>query len=156
MTGQHLTHQLISLRSVDNVEAYKLLDTDTVKRIFQDFDNKYSLPNGQCYIEVSVRGEKAGVCFLKYINKHVIDVHINMTSRFKGYAKIIASKVIKNLFSCPDIKRIETSIPDIYPNVLRFVQMLGFVVEGKKRNAFLKGGEWHNLIIAGILREDYG
>lgn len=156
MMGRPLTQQQISLKPITPETAFDLLDNEMKSRIFQDFDSPSIMPRSNMYVGCALGGCLIGFFALREVSKGVVEIHINIIKEKRGYAGVFAKKILTNLFSDPLIKRVESYIPVIYPDMLKFVQKLGFIEEGEKRKSFLKNGKWHNLKTIGILREDYG
>ncbi len=151
-----MTQQPLSLSQISPDLAFSVLDKELKERTLQDHDNIATLPNNALYIGFYIGDYLIGFTSIKAINRHVMEVHINIKKKYRGYAYIFSNKILSNLFSDPEINRIESSIPDVRKDVLIIVHKLGFIIEGVKRQSFLKDGEWHNLNIIGLLREDYG
>jgi len=156
MTELHSTRQQCFLKAISGENAFQLLDDELKSRILQDGVSLTIMPNDFVYIGCFKGRNPAGFISLKKVTKTTIEIHINIQKKYRGYARIFSNQVLDNLFKDPLINRIESNIPIIYPDVIKFVQKLGFIIEGEKRESFLKDGNLHNLITIGLLRGDYG
>lgn len=158
MTAQHLTPPLISLKEIDRNQAFSYMSEELKDRVFQDYIDLSinQLPINYEYIGCLINGELIGFIHLARSRRFIVDIHINFNKPKRGYAAIFAKKVIDNLMQRSDINRVESEIPVIYKSMLKFVQNLGFIVEGVKSEAFLKHNKWHDSYTIGLTRNNYG
>jgi len=156
--AQRSTQQQISLRAISREDAFCCMTDELKRRVFQDYVdlNNNPLPLTYSYIGCYVGDELSGFIHLAKAKKHIVDIHININKAFRGHAQVFAKKVISNLFNEPSINRLESEIPVLYKSMLKFVQNIGFIVEGEKQEAFLKNGKWYNTYIIGLTRNNYG
>lgn len=154
MTAQLMTQRQLSLKVISRDDAFSVFDDELKNRVFQDYVDLSSnpLPVDCMYIGCFVNGIAAGCFFVKKTTKHTVEVHINMLKKYRGYSLFFAKNLKKTLFENKDIMRIETQIPVYYKNMVKFVQSLGFVIEGERRSSFLKNGVFHNTFIIGLIR----
>lgn len=154
MTGLPSTQHQYYLKAIPAKSAFQLLDSELKSRLLQDGVELTGMPSDFVYIGCFARRAPVGFISLKKITATTIEIHINIQKKYRGYARIFSKQVLGNLFKDPLINRIESNIPIIYPDVIKFVQKLGFVIEGEKREAFLKDGVQHNLVTIGLLRKE--
>ena len=57
-------------------------------------------------------------------------------------------------FDTVGLHRISLKVFDFNPRARRVYQKCGFRLEGRKRDALLAGGRWHDAIIMAILETD--
>ena len=153
--GQPLTQPRISLEPITIDKANEIIDDEMLSRISQDGDQK-ELPRKYTYIGCNLDGKLIGFFALREESKSTIDLHINIKKIYRGYARIFSRLLLDNLFRSSNVNRVETEIPDLYKDVLKFAHSMGFKKEGVKREAFLKNNNWHDKIIVGLTRSDYG
>lgn len=158
MTAQRLTQPQTSLREISRDEAFCCMSEELKGRVFQDYVDLSlnQLPLDYSYIGCFVGSRLAGFIHLSKAKRYIADIHININKPFRGYAPAFASKVIGNIFNNSDINRIESEIPVLYKSMLKFVQNIGFKLEGEKQEAFKKHGKWHNTYTIGLTRNNYG
>lgn len=157
MTGQPMTQQQISLKPITPEIATEAADEELRDRLCQDGEYVGEcLPRSYLYVGCYVYDNLTGFFCIKKITRNIIELHINILKDWRGYASIFVKKITSNLFSDPLINRIESEIPDIYPEMISFAQLMGFKEEGEKRESFLKNGKWHNKKVIGMIRSDHG
>jgi hypothetical protein len=66
----------------------------------------------------------------------------------------VCNQVIKWMFTKFPIQRITVTPPAIYFMTIKLLRRLGFTQDGCKRQAVLIGGEWKDILIFGITREE--
>lgn len=67
----------------------------------------------------------------------------------------IQTQWFDSLFTRWQLNRLTAYIPAFNKQAVRMVTLTGFKYEGEMRKAFLKHGTYHNLLIYGILREEF-
>lgn len=150
-----MTQQQISLSQITREAANNILDDELADRISQDGESGI-LPEKYTYIGCNLDGKTIGFFALREESKSTVDLHINIKKKYRGYARTFSNLIIRNMFNDERINRIESEIPSIYGDVLKFVHSLGFRKEGIKREAFLKNNKRHDKVIVGLIRSDYG
>jgi RimJ/RimL family protein N-acetyltransferase len=73
-----------------------------------------------------------------------------------GYGTEAASLLIQFGFEQLNFHRINSSVLGFNKRSLRMHQKLGFQIEGRQRQKIFKNGEYHDEIILGLLREEWG
>lgn len=156
--AQHSTQRQISLKEISRDDAFSCMSDELKERVFQDYVDLdlNPLPLNYSYVGCFVGGHLAGFIHLAKSKLYIVDIHININKLFRGYAPIFANKIIDNLFKNSDVNRIESEIPVLYKSMLKFVQNIGFELEGKKQEAFNKNGKWHDTYIIGLTRNNHG
>lgn len=77
--------------------------------------------------------------------------HINMLPQYRGEYALEASQLAINyMLENTPCRKFVTTIPLYYKNAIRFTQKLGFKLEGRLKNAYLKNGQLDDLIIMGL------
>lgn len=150
-----MTQQRLYLKEISRDEAIGFMDDELLSRVKRDGSDGEPLAKHFANIGCFKDGRLLGFFSIAYATKTTIDVHINFTKNNRGYAGVFSKMMLKNLFSDPTINRVESEIPIIYDSMVKFVEKIGFLVEGRKRGAFLKNKQWHDSYIVGITRKDY-
>ena len=75
--------------------------------------------------------------------------------RTRGLATDAWMTLLKYAFEELRLNRIDGSALEYNKASLRVCEKVGFKVEGVKRNAIYKNGKFHNLVMLGVLKEDY-
>lgn len=72
-----------------------------------------------------------------------------------GVAVDAVNTLLKYAFDELNLNRVESRILDYNKQSQALIEMLGYKHEGVLRQAVYKGGEYHDLIISSMLREEY-
>ena len=72
----------------------------------------------------------------------------------KGYGTAATKMAVRYGFDCVGLHRVSLEAFDVNPRAQRVDEKCGFRAEGRKRDALLDGGRWHDSIIMGILATD--
>jgi RimJ/RimL family protein N-acetyltransferase len=64
-------------------------------------------------------------------------------------------KMAEILFDQMGLNRLYCRLLDANQNAVRLMERLGFVMEGRERQAVMLDGEYHDTVVWGLLREDY-
>ncbi|QMS85475.1 GNAT family N-acetyltransferase [Candidatus Xianfuyuplasma coldseepsis] len=97
-----------------------------------------------------------------YIRIDYMDEHNEMAwlrfalgkERGKGYGKIALQMYIDDLFS-RGVKRIEGEVYEYNERSQKLLESVGFVKEGQKRQAHLYHKQYCDILVYGLLHEDY-
>lgn len=73
----------------------------------------------------------------------------------KGYGQDSVKTLMKYLFINKVAHRIELEVVDLNKGALRCYEKCGFRIEGKKRERYFYQGNYSDVIIMGILKEEY-
>ncbi len=74
----------------------------------------------------------------------------------KGYGTDATRLVLRFAFWELNLNRVELEVFDYNPRAIRAYEKAGFVREGVRRDALFREGAYHDIIVMGILREDWG
>lgn len=75
--------------------------------------------------------------------------------RIKGDVKDAFYALCRHAFDELNLNRIETATLDYNIFSLKLSRSMGFVDEGIQRKKIFRGGQWHDLIIGGLLRDEF-
>ena len=84
------------------------------------------------------------------VNLHFKDalgwqVHIQVLPEYREeHADNFARETLKYIWKNTEINKLRALIPEIYPNVKRFSESLGFKEEGFITNSYVKGGQLYS------------
>ena len=78
--------------------------------------------------------------------------HKTVQSRILKYAQEIGQGTLEWIWANTPAQKIMAVIPDLYPNVIRFVHQFGFRLNGINTRSILKDGQLHDQWIMGIER----
>jgi len=73
----------------------------------------------------------------------------------KGYGTEAAQLIIKYGFEQLNLHRVSSSAFSFNERSLRLHRKVGFQEEGRQREALFKNGEYHDLVVFGLLREEW-
>lgn len=74
--------------------------------------------------------------------------------RGKGYGKDALKCFIRHLFN-EGVHRFDTEVYEFNTVTLAFLERLGFIREGVKRKAFFDGEKYVDIVVFGLLKEDF-
>lgn len=154
MTEQHSTSEQRYLKQVTQKEAKSLFDGELTERSCEGEAGKGFKLNCASLVGAFEGDKLLGLFMSNMIGKKTCDVHIAFPLKNRKNALSFAKDYVNEVFSKTDINRIETEIPLLYPDVIRFTEKCGFTKEGVKRKNYYKDGKMHNSQIMGILRGD--
>jgi hypothetical protein len=129
------------LKSTDDIELIRSVVKEVYQEITTDddpcFDAFKPVLENRKYLAGYVKGECIGIvvyCF----NKDRTMIHIVVKPEFRGrYAWILAKKALKDRAGI-----IFTEIPDLYPNVIKFAEKLGFEIVDRSKTCLIGGAEY--------------
>ncbi|HEY8489914.1 MAG TPA: GNAT family protein [Dehalococcoidia bacterium] len=73
----------------------------------------------------------------------------------QGYGTDAVRTLVRFIFWEMNLNRVELQVFDSNPRAQASYRKCGFVEEGRKRQAVFKGGRYHDVIIMGLLREEF-
>lgn len=74
--------------------------------------------------------------------------------RGKGYAREALKAVITWLFDEKEVHRIDAEVYEFNRASLRLLQAIGFIEDGRRRQAHYQDGKFHDVHVLGMLRTD--
>lgn len=105
-------------------------------------------------------GESIGMCSLNQIDwkNRYAGIGIKLIESEEVRDKGIGTKVLKSLikyaFEELQLNRLEARIIEYNLASKRIFEKCGFKIEGMERNKIYKNGEYHNVIIVGLLKDE--
>ena len=123
----------------------------------------YSLPSEMKNIHFIIETETnipIGVASLKnlhFVNKRAeFSIFIGDDEhRGKGYGKCATIKTLDFAFRKLNIFKVFLEVYEFNKNAVELYKKLGFKIEGNLRNHSYKNGEYRNLLIMGIFRDEF-
>lgn len=73
----------------------------------------------------------------------------------KGIGTFAVRELIKHAFSNLNLHRIELGVLNYNTRAIHLYEKIGFKKEGIKRQAVFKNGDYHDLIIMGLLKDEF-
>ncbi len=73
----------------------------------------------------------------------------------QGYGSDAVRTLVGFAFGEMNLHRVQLEVYDLNPRALRCYEKCGFQVEGRRREALFRNGSYHDILIMGILREDF-
>jgi RimJ/RimL family protein N-acetyltransferase len=73
----------------------------------------------------------------------------------RGYGTDAVRTLVRFAFREMNLHRVELNVFDFNPRAQACYRKCGFVEEGRKRQAFYRDGAYHDIIIMGVLREEF-
>ncbi len=73
----------------------------------------------------------------------------------KGYGTDAVRTLVAFAFEEMNLNRVELAVFDFNERAIASYKKCGFVEEGRRRQALYKGGEYHDVLVMGVLREEW-
>jgi RimJ/RimL family protein N-acetyltransferase len=77
------------------------------------------------------------------------------TQRGKGIGGEAIALMLEYVFTVLGLNRVELDVAVGNRRAVRCYEKAGFVLEGTKRQAFMVGGEYHDLLVMAVLKQDW-
>lgn len=133
---------------VNDPEMFERSSDDYTEKIYWD-----SMPPGCSWLECVKDGDRIGLAYARFDSNSAINVHIHIPKIHRGRGtKAVGQEVLRWIVrnSPASIHKINTKIPIIYQDVVRYAHSLGFRDEGIDRSSVMKNGELIDRICLGI------
>jgi RimJ/RimL family protein N-acetyltransferase len=88
-------------------------------------------------------------------NVYVLGITIGSNFWNRGYGQDSIKVLLKYLFMDMATHRVEIEVLDFNKRAIQCYKRCGFVEEGKKRKTCFSGGAYRDVVIMGILKEDF-
>jgi hypothetical protein len=102
------------------------------------------------YVYYLTDDSESCLLYLSWKNCVTLDGHIQILKNHRNNAMEFGKLAKQWIWDNTKARKIEVTIPDIYPDVLQFIQKQGFIVEGLSTNSYLKNGKLHNQVNLGL------
>lgn len=112
---------------------------------------------GDCWLEVSDDNLTVGLYNLHPENSVTLQAHIQLLPEYRlDYARPSGKKFFEWIVNegPKQYQKLIVKIPSIYPNVRKFVEEFGLVLEGTITKSYLKNDELVDMWILGITKDD--
>jgi RimJ/RimL family protein N-acetyltransferase len=73
----------------------------------------------------------------------------------RGYGSDALRLILRQAFGPMGLHRVELHVFDFNTRAIRCYEKVGFVKEGARRGALVRGGQYHDILVMGILREEF-
>lgn len=73
----------------------------------------------------------------------------------KGYGSDAVRTLVAFAFEEMNLNRVELAVFDFNERAIAAYRKCGFVEEGRRRQALYKGGQYHDVLVMGVLREEF-
>lgn len=142
---------MISLKPID--------DIDKIEKILSHSDmncnfNGELLHENISYLGAYIDDELVGIYRLKDNAMIDCEIHFAMLKKAIEYQRQFCLKCIKHVFDL-GYARITVSATDYARKMVNLVLKLGFILEGKKREACFYNGVFYDEYILGMLKRDW-
>jgi len=116
------------------------------------------MPNSVDFIAKS-SGETIGGASLyniRWFNKNAyISIFVDVDKQGRGYGSKILKSILKFAFETMNLERVTAEIYEYNEASIKLFESLGFVKEGRLRKAKYMDGKYWDIIIYGLLRDEY-
>lgn len=139
------------------LQRYPTLFSDLTRG---DYDNFVASLCDTGTLLLEVKDGEAPVGYFKFseMGQEVdCNAHVVFFDRKPAEKVPLGKLVSKWMFDSFPLRRITAEVPDIYTHTLRYAESIGFRKEGVRRKAVCMKGQWRDVILFGLLREEsYG
>lgn len=133
-------------KDVEYIRSVLIGDGEMYDRSSDDYTDPEAVAlafGGAMWLECWKDHERVGVSAIKIASNSVINIHIHIQKQFRGRGTVelgreILAWVVDN--AAPRYQKINTRVPVIYKDVIRFAKALGFQCEGIDRKSIMKKG----------------
>ena len=73
----------------------------------------------------------------------------------KGIGKAALSLILEYAFSELNLHRVFLNVFSFNKRAIKLYEKMGFMHEGVLRQAFYRAGDWHDIVIMSILKNEY-
>lgn len=154
-----MDYTIENLRSLwEKSKNHRILFSDDINGDFQTFISLFLFNDLEGNIQTNgllwVVDDFVGVLFMSEISRREALLHFSF---FDGRLRLdISMEMIKYIFDNYKFNRLNAEIvPFASKRVFNFVEQIGFVREGKKRHAMVYKGGQFDLLLYGLLREEF-
>ena len=139
---------------------YRYINLDIDYKWFDNYLINRSNTVRCAIVDVSKRDEVFGLVSLtniNYVNQSAV-FHImigDINNRGKGIGYYAITEILNHAFNNMNLNRIELSVLESNMKALKLYENVGFKIEGVKRKSIFKNGEFKDMIIMGILRDEF-
>lgn len=149
------THNSTLVRTILTVPAlWDVIAEDNTPAV-EDFD---PVMHDQVYYLVATRGKKVlGLFVVHAMNTTIGMGHANILPKYWGEReqnKALGKAAIQWIWDNTEFKKIVTTVPVMYKQVLAYTQRIGMKREGVMRKGHLKNGELHDMYYMGISKPE--
>lgn len=137
---------------------FRYINAEVDQRWYEQYMNS----RGSCVrcAVVDEKDEILGLVSLMSIDSVNRSAHLhimigNLENRGKGIGTFAVCELVNHAFNNLNLRRIELGVLETNEPAIRLYQKVGFVREGVKRQSVYKNGAYLNLIMMGLLRDDY-
>jgi len=132
---------------------------DTRERVAADIDRSQREPEAYGWFVGEVNGEPVGcVAFERVSEQHRIveagRFAIDPRFRGRGYGDALARAFQRHVLRDLGFHRIELKVYGFNERALAHAERCGYVREGVKRRAYLKGDEWVDAVLFSLLEDE--
>ncbi len=150
VSGLRIEHTLEGvLEILTHPEIYPNISDDLSPPV-EDFS--LDMLNGHEYL-VGFVDKPIGYVGLHPANGITLIAHIQILPEYrKEYALEFGKGAAQWIWDNTQFMKIQASIPTLYPNVISFIERLGFNKEGVSEKSYLRHGEIHDSVYFGMAR----
>ena len=143
------------IRETDDIELIKRIfcDPEIYARISDDGSPEAEdfNPVEPCdHVYYLTDDSETCLVYFHWKNCVTLEGHIQILKSHRGSAMEFGELAKKWVWDNTDARKIEVTIPDIYPDVFKFIQKQGFKLEGLSENSYLKNGKLHDQFYLGL------
>ncbi|MEN8225071.1 MAG: GNAT family protein [Bacteroidota bacterium] len=135
-----------------------LQDPEILEKLSESRSFQGPMPSNICFRIENNEGTIGQICIksIRWINRKAgISLFIKRDMQGKGYGMSSLQAIIEYGFMRLNLFRLEAEVIDGNKASLKLMQQSGFTEEGRQRKAKFVNGVYKDLIIFGLLKEEY-
>jgi len=145
--------------TTDDPELLKLIEEESILKNMAESRSYHKPMPAEMIFRIEHEGRVIGEVSLKAIRwfnrKAMISIFLEPTSQSKGYGKSAMLAIMKFAFRKVNLYRLEAEVLEYNEVSRKMMEKLGFVMEGKLREAKYDAGRYWDIYRYGLLRSEY-
>lgn len=141
-------------RELEEIKSKDILKFLSEKNLYWD-----RMPEVVNFIARSSAGETVGGASLyniRWFNRTAyISIFVDVDKQGRGFGKKILKKTLKYAFEVMNLQRVTAEVYEYNEPSLKLFESVGFTKEGIIRKAKYMDGKYWNILIYGLLRDEY-
>lgn len=157
---------LDTLLEIINEDEYKKNVSSRIPYpvMYKDIEEDYNKISGyKDYYDFAIEsideGRYIGECGIKSIDwkNRKTEIYIFLGKNYveKGYGTDAMKVLINFIFNEINLNKVKLTVFSFNTRAIKSYEKCGFIIEGTLRNELYKQGIYHDLIVMGLLKEDY-
>lgn len=147
-------------RNRENVRKWMYTDRIISQEEHSKFIETLKKDKKNCYwfLKDKKKGDYVGVIYLNKVdfkNKNAyLGIYSNPEKKIKGAGTLLLGMLKNIAFKIAKLHTLKLEVIENNEQAIKFYKKLGFVNEGRLKEYVFKDGEWHDVIVMGIINKE--